>query len=240
MWSALAKAASVAALSPTLSTKQMLFSQSSQTSGAPGLAASAVLVTAGSGSYSTSISSAASCAWWQGLGDDEGDVVADPAHAILHQGRIARLVHRRPSLALALVGARQVAEAGGFPVGAGQHGEHARRGLGGASVSMERIFACACGERSTTPCAMRGQRHVGDIAAAAAHEPRILEARNRLTDRKLTHFNLVLAAIQCGYCRKPGGFGNCLFEAGGGDGNRPIRCVQADCRPSFSATRGAK
>ena len=36
------------------------------------------------------------------------------------------------------------------------------------------------------------QRHVGDIAAAAAHEPRILEARNRLTDRKLTHLDLFL------------------------------------------------
>ena len=27
----------------------------------------------------------------QRLGDDEGDVVADPAHAVLHQRRIARL-----------------------------------------------------------------------------------------------------------------------------------------------------
>ena len=40
--SALAKAASVAALSPSRCTKQMLSGQSSQTRGAPGLLASAV------------------------------------------------------------------------------------------------------------------------------------------------------------------------------------------------------
>jgi hypothetical protein len=47
---ALAKAASVFALSPWIAVKQMLSLQSSQTSVAPGLAASAVPSTAGSGS----------------------------------------------------------------------------------------------------------------------------------------------------------------------------------------------
>src|SRR3974377_2373108 len=55
-----AKAASVAALSPISSTKQILSGHSSQTRGAPGLGASAVEVTAGSGSKSTCINSAAS------------------------------------------------------------------------------------------------------------------------------------------------------------------------------------
>ena len=45
-----AKAASVAALSPSSCTKQMLSGQSSHTSGAPGAIASAVETTAGSGS----------------------------------------------------------------------------------------------------------------------------------------------------------------------------------------------
>ena len=47
---AFANAASVAALSPWIAVKQMLSLQFSQTSGAPGLAASAVATTAGSGS----------------------------------------------------------------------------------------------------------------------------------------------------------------------------------------------
>jgi hypothetical protein len=46
-WSARAKAASVAALSPSTCTKQMLSSQSSNTRGAPGAAASPVDTTAG-------------------------------------------------------------------------------------------------------------------------------------------------------------------------------------------------
>ena len=45
---ALAKAASVAALSPRSSEYQMLFAASSQTNGAPGLAAASVTMTAGS------------------------------------------------------------------------------------------------------------------------------------------------------------------------------------------------
>ena len=50
MWAALANAASVLALSPWIAVKQMLFGQFSQTSGTPGLAASPVPSTAGSGS----------------------------------------------------------------------------------------------------------------------------------------------------------------------------------------------
>ena len=48
--SALAKAASVLALSPSRCTKQMLFGQSSHTSGAPGLIASSAETIAGNGS----------------------------------------------------------------------------------------------------------------------------------------------------------------------------------------------
>ena len=49
-WSALAKAASVAALSPNSCTKPILSGQPSHTRGAPGSIASAVETTAGSGS----------------------------------------------------------------------------------------------------------------------------------------------------------------------------------------------
>ena len=49
-WSALAKAASVAALSPNSCTKPILSAQPSHTLGAPGALASAVETVAGSGS----------------------------------------------------------------------------------------------------------------------------------------------------------------------------------------------
>ncbi len=42
------------------------------------------------------------------------------------------------------------------------------------------------------------ERHVRYITAATAQEPWILEARNRLTDRKLTHLDLFLRAIMAG------------------------------------------
>ena len=61
-WSALAKAASVAALSPISSTKQTLSGASSHTLTAPGLAAASVEVMAGRGSKSTATISAASSA----------------------------------------------------------------------------------------------------------------------------------------------------------------------------------
>jgi hypothetical protein len=47
-WAAFLNAASVAALSPRSSAYQMLLGASSQTSGAPGLAAASVTITAGS------------------------------------------------------------------------------------------------------------------------------------------------------------------------------------------------
>ncbi len=49
-WSALAMAASVAALSPNSCTKPMLSGQPGHTAGAPGFEASAVEIAAGSGS----------------------------------------------------------------------------------------------------------------------------------------------------------------------------------------------
>ena len=59
---ALAMAASVAALSPSVWTKQMLSGLASWTAGAPGFSASSAVNTAGTGSYSTSMSSSASSA----------------------------------------------------------------------------------------------------------------------------------------------------------------------------------
>jgi hypothetical protein len=54
-----------------------------------------------------------------GLRHHEGDAVADPAHAILHQRRIARAIERRSVAALEPARDRQVTKAGGFPIRTG-------------------------------------------------------------------------------------------------------------------------
>ena len=65
-----------------------------------------------------------------GLGHHEGDVVADPAHAVARQRAVARLIERRAVAALRAGRHRQIAEAGIVPVLAGEHRQHAGRGLG--------------------------------------------------------------------------------------------------------------
>jgi hypothetical protein len=54
--------------------------------------------------------------------------------------------------------------------------------------------------RRTQHEAMRHARecHVRYITAATTHEPGILKARNRLTDRKLTHLDLFSGAVMAG------------------------------------------
>src|SRR5262249_33635998 len=81
---------------------------------------------------------------------------------------------------------RQVAPPRGFPIGTGQHSEHAGCRFGGSAV--DRADA-RMGVRRSQHVAKdyARQDHVVDIAAAAAQQPRVLEARYRLTQRKFTH-----------------------------------------------------
>ena len=121
-----------------------------------------------------------------GFGDDEGDAVADPAHALLGQDRIARLEHRRAVAPLEPAMARQVAPAGRLDVGRGQHAQHAGRGFGRAHV--ERFDPGVRVLRAHDDAVRHaGQLDVVDVAAAAAQQPRILEPRHALTDCELTH-----------------------------------------------------
>jgi hypothetical protein len=111
MCAALAKASSVFALSPWIAVKQMLSLQSDQTSGAPGSAGLAV-PSAGRQRLVLDLDQLAGVhRLVLGLGDHEGDVVADEAHDVLHQRRIARLVVRRAVAALVGARHRQVAPA---------------------------------------------------------------------------------------------------------------------------------
>ena len=120
------------------------------------------------------------------LGDDEGDIVADHPHPVLGQSRIARPVAGHAVAALQSAGHRQVAEARGLVIGGGEDREHAGRGFGLRGV--DRADA-RMGVRRAQHVAERhaGKHHVGDIAAAALDQPRILEPRYRLADREFTH-----------------------------------------------------
>ena len=116
-----------------------------------------------------------------GFGHHEGDVVAHPAHPVGHQRRIARPVHRAAVAAFHAAGHRQVAPARGDPVGAGEHREHAGRGA--RLVGVDRANPRMGVGRAQHIAERHARQHdVVDIAAAAAHEARILEPRHRLTD----------------------------------------------------------
>ena len=121
-----------------------------------------------------------------GLGDDESDIVADPANPVPGQRPIARPVKRRTVAALRAGRHRQVAETGVVPVLAGQHRQNAGGGLGLGDVDR---FDAGVGVRRSQHVARHGagKHHVADIAAFAADKPWILEPRDRLTDTPFTH-----------------------------------------------------
>ena len=148
------KAASTAALSPIVSTKPILSGHSAHTRGAPGCVACAVEVTAGSSSYSTAINSAASSACAIVSATTKATRVADPAHALLGEDRIARLVHRRAVAPLEPAMHRQVAESRGLHVGRGEHRQHAGRRLRRRSCRSKRSSRAraASAARRRAPC----------------------------------------------------------------------------------------
>ena len=126
--------------------------------------------------------------------NDEGDVVADHAHAVLGQRRITRPIAGHAVAALQSAGHRQIAEAGGFILGAGQHREHAGRALGfgnidraDARMGMRRAQHTAEGHA--------GKHHVSDIASVALNQPRIFKSRNGLAYREFTHQNSPITCL---------------------------------------------
>ena len=122
----------------------------------------------------------------RGLRHHEGDAVADPAHPVGHQRRIARAIHRAAVAPLEAARHRQVAPPRGPPVGAGQHREHAGRGLGRRHVDRA-DFRMGMGRAQHMAERHAGQRDVVDVAAAATHQAWVLEAGHRLTNSELVH-----------------------------------------------------
>ena len=154
--------------------------------------ASRTSVTAGSTSYSTSTASAASRAAKQVLRHHHRDRFARIAHAVGRQ-RILLLFEHRPLLRregaeldvdrAGRIGALDRAlQAVGDVVRAGQHRDHARHFFARGWCRSRLTMACACGERTNTAIGLSRHRNVVGIAAGAAHEAQVLEARHRPSD----------------------------------------------------------
>ena len=83
-------------------------------------------------------------------------------------------------------GARQVAPARLAPIGAGQDRQHAGRLLGARRV--DRADAGMRVRRAQHVSERHARQHeIIDVAAPAAQQPRILEARHRLPQREFAH-----------------------------------------------------
>ncbi len=133
----------------------------------------------------------------RGLGDDEGDVVADPADAVARQRAVARLIERRAVAALRPGRHRQIAEAGIVPVLAGEHRQHAGRGLGLGHVDALDLRMRM--RRAQHVARHRARKHhVADVVALAPDQPRVFEPRDRLTYCPLAHCTpLALSSNAC-------------------------------------------
>ena len=130
------------------------------------------------------------------FGDDEGDVVADHAHAVLDQRRIARLVAGRIAAALKPARHRKIAEAGRLVIGAGDNREHARRGFRFAGIDLA---DAGMGVRRAQHIAERRSRkhHVRDVTAA----PLI----SRGSSKRGTGWPMANSPIVSSHCRRGAG-----------------------------------
>ena len=171
---------------------------SSHNCGAPGLAASRALTTAGKGSMSSATASAASLALRDGFRDHAGDRIADETHFVGGQRRARRVFDRRAVAALE----RQIAfqPAIGGKIGAGQNRQHARHGLGGVGIDAADDPVRLARAHHHRIGLVRQVDIVG-VAAFAAHQSRVFFARDRLSDAE---FGL-----------RKGGFGGSVIHFGG-------------------------
>ncbi len=122
----------------------------------------------------------------QRLGDDEGDGIADIAHALARQQRLQADEGGRAAAPLARHHGRERAEPAPAQILAGQDADHARRRSRPAHVdpgdARRRV------RRAQHQAARLVRRlEVIDIAPGALEQPKILLARHRLTDRLDAH-----------------------------------------------------
>jgi hypothetical protein len=122
----------------------------------------------------------------RGLGDHEGDVIADAADLAASERGRRRHEHGRAIAQFHPAARRDVAEAGGLPVVAGKHRKYSRRGqcrrrVDGADHRM------GVGGAHHHAMGHARQLDVVDIAPAAPKQARILGTRHPLADRVFTH-----------------------------------------------------
>ncbi len=120
---------------------------------------------------------------------DERDAVADGAHLVGFEDRAQRAKTLRTAHVFRH-GRRQAAELVGDDIGAGEHGECARGGLGLRSVHA---LDAGVGVRrhNDDAVALARQLDVVNIAAAAGDEAGVLDPGHGLTDAELVHAHLL-------------------------------------------------
>ena len=112
----------------------------------------------------------------QRVGDHEDDRLSHVHHALARQGGAMRQDEFLGPASDQRRVLRDVADAGRRHVGGGEHRQHPGRGFRRVDVDRADIGE---GMRRADEIRMRlaGQRHIGRIAAVAAHEPVIFDAR---------------------------------------------------------------
>ena len=205
---ALAKTASVAFLSPIGTSNRMLPGFSGHTCGAPGFTALTTPVTAGSGDHFDLDRLDRVARMIDGVGDHEGDGVADMAHLALGEDRIRRAGER---IDLEIEQARQVAEIGDV------FGRQDQRDAGQALRARRRIdgeFGMRMRRTQHQRVQRRLRRDVVGVAALAADECVVLLAKDALTDAEFDgSSHLVsdyLTVLMPPYCSGSGGRANRL------------------------------
>jgi hypothetical protein len=128
------------------------------------------------------------------LGDDEGDAVADEAYLVGDQYRLKRAMPLGRAEVLGHQVGGEAAELVGRRIGAGEHREHAGRGLGLGGVD-----ALDAGVRVRRqhgdPVAHAGQGNVIDVAPEPLQEALVFHAPHSLSDAELGHVRLPLFPV---------------------------------------------
>ena len=123
----------------------------------------------------------------QGLGDDQGDRIADVTDAALCQHRTRRVGARSAVAVVDRDEAGQIAVAGLLDVVAGQDQQDARRLAGRSGVDALDIGVGVRRAQHIGPGGRRRKLGVVGVAAAAGQKPRILDPAYRLSDAELCH-----------------------------------------------------
>ena len=121
-----------------------------------------------------------------GLGDDDGDLIANVSHGVCGQHRMGWRLHRLAVFVGHGPAANQTAEAVGGHVGAGEHGDHAGRCRGFAGIDgFDRgVSVRRAHERGIV---LTGQGHVIDITPITGEKAIVLLTADGGADTRIGH-----------------------------------------------------